>query len=142
MTVKTFSFKNFHLNFGGVPVTGFASGSSIELELDEDAFTLETGADGESTRVQSANGNAKLRVTLMQGSQSNDLFSAIHLADRKAGTGVVPCSGKELNGSTSFSTPEAYVTKLATLSRSKDMSENQWEIQLINPDVFIGGLSR
>jgi hypothetical protein len=55
MSFKTYDFRAGVLVVGGVPMTGFADGTAIRVEFDEEQFTKTTGADGLTTRSKTNN---------------------------------------------------------------------------------------
>ncbi len=86
------------VTIGGVTITGFAEGTGIEIERDEDSFTKQTGSNGEVTRILRNNRGAKVILTLLQGSESNLVLSNFLNIDENSGAGSVPLMIKDNNG--------------------------------------------
>lgn len=141
MAIKTYNPKRVVVSFLGQTLTGFAPGTFIRVEYDEDAFSKYTGADGESARVQNANEGGNATCTLMQTSQSNDTLSALAIADRASGTAVGPFMVKDLSGTTLCLSPNAWVKKIAGLERGKEATDSAWEFDLTDLKMVNGGNS-
>jgi hypothetical protein len=73
---------------------------------------------------------------------SNDFLSITHTADRLSGLGVLPFLFKEVNGATLAAAPEAYIVKMAPITRGKNAGDIQWKIKLVEAEMFVGGLIR
>lgn len=129
-----------NMSFRGVPIVGTAPGTFITVEYDEDTFTKQTGADGEVARARSRNRGAKVRLTLMQTSPSNDMLTAAHAEDRLLGTGSGTFNMAELNGTSLVNAPEAWVQKLPSLERGKELGQVEWTLDCAAADVHVGGL--
>ena len=81
---------NVKLIFGPVLVEGYAEGSTVNVEYNNDQFTLQVGSDGESSRSKSNNNSARLTVMLMPGAAANIGLGAALTADKAIGLGVFP----------------------------------------------------
>src|SRR3990172_2093317 len=81
---------NVKFVFGGALITGYAEGSFVTIEYNEDSFKLLGGADGEATRSKSNNRSAQVTLRLMPGSSGNLILGAAQTADQAAGLGVLP----------------------------------------------------
>jgi|SRR5215204_826611 len=127
--------------FGGVPLSGFAEDAMIKLSEANDRFTITAGVAGELTRSKDPATVGILTVSLMYSSNSNDVLSAAHIADIEAegGAGVVPCAVNDRNGSGLFASPEAYIIRFPDLEMAKKIGKVEWQIQVTNYKLFIGG---
>jgi hypothetical protein len=140
MSQKTYDPAQLLFSFAGIPVTGYAKDTFIEVEYEADAFSDEVGAAGEVVRVKNNDERGTVTVTLMADSQTNDLFSAVAAADRVSGTGVAPLLGKEFNGTTAFSSANAWVKKMPKVERGTEAPTVQWVFRCAKLKVFVGGL--
>jgi hypothetical protein len=140
MSTKTYDPKQDKVSFGGVVLGGFADGTFIKVERDEDTFSRKTGAAGEQVWIRNRNRGGKVTLTLMQQSQSNDALSAFMAADELLGTGVQPLFIAEVNGTTLVHAGEARVAKPPVVNRSKDAETVEWVMDCADIDVFVGGL--
>jgi Protein of unknown function (DUF3277) len=117
VALETLDPKRGRCLVGGVPLSAFMD-NMIEIEHDEDAFTLNTGCDGHSARVASSNENGKATIYLQQTSPSNDFLSLLHAKDKANGTGVVPFLFADLSGRTVAEAAHAYVVWVRSLRKS------------------------
>ena len=58
-------------------MSGFADGTFLTVDRDDDQWAKVTGADGTSTRIKSNNRSGNMTLTLKQSSPSNDVLSRI-----------------------------------------------------------------
>lgn len=128
-------------SFAGSIITGFADGTFITVERNEDAFTLAVGASGEYARAKNANKSGRVTVTLMASSQANDILSAIAKADELTGVGNGILFVKELNGTTLAMSRDAWVLKMPNIERAKDeISPVEWVFECAELEMFAGGI--
>lgn len=137
--VHTFDPKLVSLIFGGKIISGYADGTFILVERNEQTFNLKVGADGEGTRVKSNNKSGKITVTLMQSSASNDDLSAFALADEISNTGVVPVLMKDGSGRTVVSGATAWLQKPANVELAKEATARTWVIESDELAMVVGG---
>jgi len=98
---------------GGVTISGFAEGTGIEVERDEDTYTKQTGSNSEVTRIMRNNRGAKITLTLLQGSESNLVLSNFNNIDENTGAGAVPVIVKDNTGGSVHEATTAWVQKPA-----------------------------
>lgn len=125
--------------FGGIEIKGFAEDAIIEAEPLGDGMTTVVGCDGETARSIDPNQNWRMTITLLATSKSNDYLSAIHVADKNTGKGILPLLFKDLSGRTTFFASQAWITKLPNISRQKEVGECEWILETGPADVFVGG---
>ena len=113
---------------GGVTITGFAEGTGIEVERDEDSFTKQTGSNGEVTRIPRNNRGGKIIMTLLQGSESNLVLSSFHNIDENTGAGAVSVIVKDNTGGSIHSATTAWVLKPAKATYSTAHEARVWTI--------------
>jgi len=80
----------------GIPITGYAPGTFITAEHNEDMFTLEVGPTGTATRGQSNNESGRITCTIQARSPVNALLSAAADIDRATGDGMGPLFIKDI----------------------------------------------
>lgn len=126
---------------GGIILSGFSDDKMSSFEIQNEAFTLVRGVDGQFTRSFNPGQWGKLTISLMSSSKSNDILSALHNADQlvSGGAGVVPCAVNDRNGTGLLVAPESYVEKFATVNMGSKAEAREWTIVLVNPKVFVGG---
>jgi hypothetical protein len=142
MAFKSYDPAKVLIAFGGNQISGFADGTYLEVERNEDTWELVVGADGEATRARKHNRSAKATITLLQSSASNDILSAIQVADEIAGTGVNTLIVKDVLGTTLVSAQSAWIVKPAKISYSNGVESREWVIEMDDVDIFVGGTTR
>lgn len=137
--VKTFDPKQISLIFAGKIISGFADGSFLTAERDDDLWTLKNGVDGEATRTKSNNFAGKIKFSLMQTAQSNDDLSNIALLDEVSNSGLAALLLKDGSGRTLCTAVTAWIPKQVKAEFSKDPAIREWTIQTDNLAMFVGG---
>jgi len=96
MALKTYDPAQVTIIFAGIPISGFAEGTFVSVERNEDSWALQVGADGEATRAKSNNKSGRVTLTLIQSSFSNDALSAVMAVDENtpAAMASARCSSK------------------------------------------------
>lgn len=135
----TYDPREVVVTFRGIPLTGFADGTFMNLERTEDTFTESTGASGETSRAKSNNRSASLELTLQQTSPSNDVLSIAHSQDEKANAGVGEVLVKDAKGTTLVVSPAAYVKKPPAVEYGKEITGRAWTLFLSECEIFVGG---
>lgn len=141
MAAKTYSPKKVSIIVAGVIITGYAEGSFISVERASDTFTKVAGADGEIGRVHSADRSGKIVLTLQQTSESNDVLSALNIADELTLTGKFPVAVKDNNGTSLYVAGDAWIMKSANSEYAATMSTREWTIECSDLAAFVGGNS-
>lgn len=139
MSVSTFDPKSVVITIGGVPISGYADGTFVEITADNQQFTKVVGADGYTTRVKSNNYGGTLTLTLAQTSPSNDYLSGLLQRDRATNTGVVPLLIKDMSGTTLIFSATAWVQQFPDVSFGNEMNNRAWSFDLAEIDLLIGG---
>lgn len=137
MGAKTYSPKAIVATVGPCILRGFVDGSMIRVARDVDQFSKVVGADGEVTRVESANKSGTLVASLQSSSLANDELSVLALSGA-----CVPVTVKDLNGTTLAFAPNGWVRKPADVEYGKDVSGREWTIDLDDLTLFVGGTVR
>lgn len=126
--VKTYNPKEVTIACGSHIVTGIADDSFVSIEPNGEGITKKVGCDGEIVRAVSPDNTYKVKISLLQTSDSNSYFSNMVDVDRESGEGMFPVLIKDLKGGTVFSTEAAWVTKKSSLTRGKSDNNREWEI--------------
>jgi len=128
MAFTTYNVNRVAVIVGGVPMEGFADGSRVTVEFDEDQYTKVTGSDGLTTRSKSNNYAGIVTITLQQSSRSNDFLSGLWNADRVNDAGVVPILIKDDSGRTLWTSEHAWVKKMPDQEFGKESSDREWAL--------------
>lgn len=139
MAVRTFDPKSVVITIGGVPMSGFADGTFLEVTADTQQFTKVVGADGYTTRVKSNNYGGVMTLTLSQSSPSNDVLSGFLALDRTANAGVVPILIKDLSGSTIIFSGTGWIQQFPDVTFGNEINNRAWALDLADIDILIGG---
>lgn len=126
--VKTYNPKEVTIACGFHIVTGIADDSFVSIEPNGEGITKKVGCDGEIVRAVSPDNTYKVKITLLQTSESNSFFSNMVDVDRETGEGMFPVLIKDHKGGVVFSTEAAWVTKKSALTRGKADNNREWEI--------------
>ena len=137
---KVYNPKEMVMIFGPTgQITGYADGTFVTVDKNEDAFTLQIGTDGEGVRSKSNNQSGTVTFSLLQSSSSNDILSTIHTADLELGTGVFPLFIKDLNGSSLYEASQAWIRKFPSAEYGREAAAREWVIETDNLIMFAGG---
>lgn len=128
MSVKNYDPATVIAVFAGIPLQGFADGTFISVEQNEDSFSLTVGADGEGCRSKTNNQSARITLTLLQSSLTNDALSAIHNVDLNSplGDGIGPFLLKDLSGTTLLAAEKAWIVRFPASTYSRDPESREW----------------
>lgn len=126
--IKTYNPKEVVVACGTHIVSGYADDSFINIEPNGDGITKKVGCDGEIARSISPDNTYKVKITLLQNSDSNSFFSNIADYDRATGNGLFPVLIKDLRGGLLFATEAAWVIKKSPTTRGKETNNHEWEI--------------
>lgn len=126
--IKTYNPKEVVVACGTHIVSGYADDSFINIEPNSDGITKKVGCDGEIARSISPDNTYKVKITLLQNSDSNSFFSNIADYDRATGNGLFPVLIKDLRGGLLFATEAAWVIKKSPATRGKETNNREWEI--------------
>lgn len=138
MALRTYDPKQVVISIGGVPISGYADGTFLLIDRDENAFTKVTGADGTSTRVKSNNRAGSMTLTLKQSSPSNDVLSGFATLDELSNAGVVPILIKDLSGNSLYFSATGWIQKFPSSEFGKEISNREWVLDLVDVDMFVG----
>ena len=127
--IKTYNPKEVTVAAGNHIVTGFADDSFISIEVNGDGISKKVGCDGEIVRSVSPDNTYKIKISLLQTSDSNTFFSNKVDQDRDTGDGMFALLIKDLKGGLVFSTEAAWCTKKASVTRGKESNNREWEIE-------------
>ncbi|SKB05112.1 phage structural protein [Sporosarcina newyorkensis] len=123
MSVNTYDPLDTNVVVNNTILTGFADGTFINVERDEESYTAHVGAKGEVARARNANKMGKITVTLSQDSPSNSILSKMARGKDTFSVSVVD----QNFGSTSGGN-DCWIEKPPNLEFGKEISEREWII--------------
>lgn len=138
---KIFDPSQFVIVHGGVQMQGFSESTMAKFEFDSESMSDVVGVDGEVSRSKNMDRRAKLTVSLMQTSDTNDLLSALYNAQRLGSNGadVAATRVEDLNGRLVIAGAESWIMDTPKPSYGKTASEYEWVIRIANCEAFFGG---
>ena len=138
MSTATLDSKKVIITVAGFPITGFSK-TFVKITRAEDSFKKSVGADGFVTRVKSNDLSGSIEITLMQGSPSNSLLSALNNADERMGTGIVPVTVTDLSGTSASYAGTAWVKKPADQEWGAEDKDRAWTLDCSELVIVEGG---
>lgn len=138
MAARHFSLDEVLLTWAQIPITEFADGESISIELNEDDWITSQGHHGSVLRAKKPNQVAVATITTMVGSPVNELLSAAANTDLVTGLGSGPFAMQDLNGTTNVVAPQAWVQKRPNIVGATEPGSVEWTVTLANPVWQIG----
>lgn len=126
MGFKTYDAKQVVVSYAGFTLSGFAEGTKVTVEYDEDAWTKQVGVDGEVTRSKSNNRAGRVTVQLMQSSDSNQILSSLAEADRLSNAGAVPLMIKDNSGNSLHTAENAWIMKIPSAEYGVEAGPREW----------------
>ena len=140
MAFNNYDPANVLFNWKGIFIQGFASGSMLTAERNEDSFSQEVGATGDVVDVRSRNKSGKVTFRLLASASANDLLSAAIAADELLGDGTGPLLVRELNGTTILQAENARLMRPANVEYAQEHSPREWVLQCDQLLMNVGGL--
>ena len=121
----------------GYHVTGFANATSFNSTMTQDRVTVEVGNNGLAAYTIMHSNAATITMTLMPGSDANDVFASILEADRLAGR-LVPLWVTQENGRVAEGGFGRF-QRQPDLDIADTISPRTWTFVSANYRKFIGG---
>jgi hypothetical protein len=124
----TYDPKKVIITLGGVPISGYADGTFVQIDPNSETWTKKVGADGEVARSLTNDNTHTIQITLMQTSLSNAYLRTVMNADKLTGLGMLPLSFTDLNTMEEYFWPQAWVSTDPSTGRAKETTDMQWTI--------------
>ncbi len=137
---QTYDAKNISISVGAHIVGGFADGTFLKIERNNDSWTTQSGASGETVRSKTNDRTGKYTFTLQQTSLSNDVLMGFFLTDELKNLGKFPIIVREVTGNTVSQATEAWVMKLPSVEYGKESGNREWVIETGELLLFVGGI--
>lgn len=139
--LRQYDPKEVTMIYAGQIMEGFAEGTFISIERNEDSANLSVGAQGDGTRTISNNRSGRITLTLQQTSPSNATLSAQHSAMELAGAGIATAILKDNGGNDLANAAKAWPVKPATMAYAAESSNREWILETDNLEMFVLGQS-
>lgn len=131
MATATYDPKSVIVTINGRPLTGFADGTFIKGERNNDTYSTHVGVDGEVTRVKNNDKTGTISITLKHNSPSNKLLEEY----AKKGTMFnINVTDRNFDGDVGIGGSEAWISKPAAFERGKEVSDREWTIHVADYD--------
>jgi hypothetical protein len=114
------------ITYGGMPISGYADGTFVNVEPNAEAWTKKVGADGEVIRARSNDNTHTVTITLQDSSLSNQYLSTCKNADKLTGLGMLPLQIMDSNGATLFFWPQVWVSTDPSWGQAKETTDREW----------------
>lgn len=138
--MKSYDPRSVTVAFGGRVLSGYAPGTFVEVEYDEEGSTMEVGIDGEGCRAINPNQAARVRVQLMPSADDNDILSGLYLADRRTGAGLQPILVKDGSGRSLHAGEQSFIERLPTRQYAKEANTPvEWVFRCDRLIGYLGG---
>lgn len=137
MAIKTYNPSQVLVIMNGLPMSGYADGTFVNITMQSDGITTQVGADGEIARAVNTDRRCTVTITLQQTSPSNAYLSTLFSMDLLTCGGTIgPIMVQDLCGETIFMASQAWVVKPADVEFSKEISSRAWQIETAAPSVY------
>jgi hypothetical protein len=114
------------------PIRGFAKGPSVKIETEDPKYTYQADLYGAIHRNRINNNSAKVTITLLRSSSSNELLSNYVELDRQSDSGVFPILISDANSTDLFESDSASIMQAPTRGCEKDAMTKKWVIMATN----------
>ncbi len=131
MGLKTYDASEVALVFAGNIIDGFADGTFVSVDQNEDSFSLVVGSDGEGARSKNNNRSGTITFTLLQTSESNGFLAAQHNLDILSanGDGIGALIVKDGSGNSLYTADLAWVRKPPTAEFGREVVSREWVLE-------------
>lgn len=127
------------LQIGTITAEAFAEGSMVTVNRSAKLWSSTSGTDGETVHSKSPDKSGVVALTLMGSSVTNDLFSALVIADELTNIGVGVLTVADKSGSSIFASAQARLDGYADYAAGSDPGTREWSFLVANLAPFIGG---
>lgn len=141
--VKTYSADQVYVTLAGILInSGYADGEFVSIEPAADDFGDKAGADGEVARYKTNDRRSTVKLKVMQTADGNAELMALRNSDvnNPNGAGVGVLEVRDLSsGELVASGTHAWIQKLPTISRAREVAEYEWTIRVAHTEFGIAG---
>ncbi len=127
--VRSYDPKAVSQIIAGQILSGYAEGTFINVERNEDSANLSIGSQGEGTRTLSRNRSGRVSLTLQMTSPSNGVLDAQRIAMELSGGGIFSMLGKDADSGDTWAGATSWVVKPATMEYSNETTNREWIVE-------------
>lgn len=139
MATNTFRPQDVTVAFNGVPISGFADGTFVAWDRNNDSYRIRVGSAGEAGRANSGDRSGTVTVTLLSTSPVNGVLSALAKVDEDSGDGVGLLAVVDLSGATLIKAESAWIRKPPAGEMSNEVTTREWVFETDVLEIFDGG---
>jgi hypothetical protein len=143
IAIKPLDPKKIIMNFGGVTIDGYAEGTYVNIELNEDVATKTHSTDGTQVALmKNQNFSGTVTFTVLQTALCNAGLTKLFL-DFRSNFGTpghdftYQFSMKDSLG-TDFAKGEGWIEKVSKIEESKTVTNREWKIYITDIDLEPG----
>lgn len=140
---KTYAADRVFVTLAGILLnSGYAEGEFLSIEPASDDWGDKAGADGEVARYRTNDRRATVKFKCLQTASGNAELMALRNADVAApnGAGVGALEVRDLSsGELLASATYAWVQKIPTISRGREVAEYEWTIRVAHCEYNLAG---
>lgn len=122
--MRTYDPKDVNVIVDGKFLTGFADGTFVNCEKEEDSYNTYVGAQGEVVRSKNAHPVGTITVTLEHTSPSNDVLNRLANSGRVFPARMVDRGSRQVT----IGGSECWIQKPADEDRGDETTEVEWTI--------------
>lgn len=137
--MKTYNPEDIILNFKGVRIDGFASGTMVRVTRTTESFKTVVGGLGDVTRVKMLDRRGTIVFTLMKEAPINDYLSTCLVNDELLNTGKGVAELTNLNSTTLHFAQEAWIVKPPDDEYTSDGDSIEWTLECAELEMYNGG---
>lgn len=141
MGAATYAPKEISVIVAGAIMTGYAEDTFVVVDRASDTFTKTVGADGKVSRTHSADRSGSIVLTLKQTSPSNDVLSALQIADELRYNAKFPVEVEDSNGTSLYVGADAWIMKQPTSEFASSEGTREWTIEVADLSSLVGSNS-
>ncbi len=132
------------ITWGPIIFQQFADDSMVVAEFDEDGATKTIGTKGDVAVTVNASKSGKAHVSLLQGSITNALLTALAAQTRPRGSALIkyPFLITDLGGTTLAVGPEAWIMKVPAITYKKGQQAKEWIFDVAEWTKLVNGGAR
>lgn len=139
MTIYTYLPHGVVFQLGGYTVEGLVDGVFISIEPENKYFKTKTTSSGYVSRTLNKTQVKKLKLSLHQTSESNQVLNTLFHLDLAFADAIVPAFLKDFSSGTSIIIGQLWIDSLPTIKYSNGLETWEWELCFTSDIVSISG---
>lgn len=137
--IYSYAAEDVHIVIGGMTLEGYADGSFVSIEAPDELFKSKRTSSGKVVRTRIKNNIYKLRLTLVQTSESNDTLWRLLTIDKKLGDAIFPIFIKDSASATSVIAAQCWICNFPSIVYSNGLESREWELEFTSEVISVSG---